>query len=247
MKKGLIIGKGWLGSKIEKKLNQSFSFTTTKRKSDAENCLEIDFDQAINSSINSDDYDFIIITIPFGKRNSEEELMNRFTHLISFLNHYNKQLTLISSTGIYPEIEAIIDENYFSDAELIEPYISIENLMKNNFPQLNILRLGGLMGDDRYLSKYINFSNHNLDTVANHIHYKDVIKVINQIIENNISSSIFNVVAPIHPTKLEILDVEINNKQQSAEDRKGKTISSEKLINKLNYDFIYPNPIYFKD
>lgn len=103
------------------------------------------------------------------------------------------------------------------------------------------------MGDDRYLSKYINFSNHNLNTIANHIHYKDVIKVINQIIENNISSSIFNVVAPIHPTKLEILDVEINNKQQSAEDRKGKTISSEKLINKLNYDFIYPNPIYFKD
>ncbi|MBQ0148104.1 MAG: hypothetical protein KBS93_06630, partial [Flavobacteriaceae bacterium] len=72
------------------------------------------------------------------------------------------------------------------------------------------------------------------------------IKVINTCIEKEIKSSIYNVVAPQHPTKREILEYQINNKVIDATIKKGKIISSEKLISELNYQFLFPNPLEFK-
>ncbi|MBS7332901.1 MAG: hypothetical protein KIG88_04810 [Weeksellaceae bacterium] len=247
MKEVLIIGKGWIGEKLEKQLNNQFKITTTKRNSDAENCISVDFDSAKIISIDSTKYDFIIITIPFGKRNTMEELNFRFDNLIQFIGNYNKNILLLSSTGIYPESNDNISENTFSDAQLNDPYISIENKIKTKFPQVSILRLGGIMGDTRYLSKYLDLDREGLDEVANHVHYEDILNVIKTCIDKNITNEIYNVVAPQHPTKEEILEYQINHKIIKTETKKGKTISSQKLINELNYQFLYENPIYFKD
>ena len=246
MKKGLIIGKGWLGSRLEKQLEKQFLIETTKRISDAKNCFSIDFDAYKSNKILTN-YDFIIVTIPFGRRNNLTDLHNRFNHLIDFLGNYNNQLILLSSTAIYPENNETISENSIETIYLNNPYYSIENQLKEKYNQLIILRLGGLMGDDRFLSKYLDLNSPNLSQIVNHIHYKDVCQVIEKMIRRNKNSSTYNVVAPEHPTKEEVLEYQLNKKIISATNREGKIISSQKIQDELKYEFLYPNPVYFKE
>ena len=103
------------------------------------------------------------------------------------------------------------------------------------------------MGDDRFLSKYVDLNSQNLSQMVNHIHYKDVCQVIEKMIRRNKNSSIYNVVAPEHPTKEEVLEYQLNKKIISSTNREGKIISSQKIQDEFNYEFIYPNPVYFKE
>ncbi|QES93818.1 hypothetical protein F0358_14345 [Empedobacter brevis] len=242
MKKGLIIGKGWLGKRLENELENEFLIETTKRVSDTENCFSIDFDAYKAEKITTDYY-FIIVTIPFGRRNNFDDLQKRFHHLIQYIGAYENQLILLSTTSIYSESSGEISE----ENNLIDPYYSIENQLKEKYNQLVILRLGGLMGDDRYLSKYLNFDTPNLKQVINHIHYKDVCQIIEKIITTNKNNAIYNVVAPEHPTKEEVLEYQLNRKIIPSKNRIGRVISSQKIQTEFNYEFLYPNPIYFKE
>ena len=242
MKKGLIIGKGWLGKRLENELENEFLIETTKRVSDTENCFSIDFDAYKAEKITTD-YDFIIVTIPFGRRNNFDDLQKRFHHLIQYIGAYENQLILLSTTSIYSESSGEISE----ENNLIDPYYSIENQLKEKYNQLVILRLGGLMGDNRYLSNYLNFDTPNLKQVVNHIHYKDVCQIIEKIITTNKNNAIYNVVAPEHPTKEEVLEYQLNKKIIISKNREGKIISSQKIQDEFNYEFLYPNPIYFKE
>ncbi|WP_313578332.1 hypothetical protein [Chishuiella sp.] len=241
-KKGLIIGKGWLGSRIENYLSDKYDFITTKRKADKENCISINFDEQVDK-INLSDFEFIIITIPFGKRQNLEVLNNKFSNLINFISGYQKQIIIISSTGIYPESDNIINENSYTNEELNENYIFIEQKIQKVFPQIVILRLGGLMGDDRYLSRYLNLEKSNLNTVVNHVHYLDVCQSIEHILDKQIYKETYNVVAPLHPTKEEILEYQINKKIMYSNYKIGKIVSSNKLIERFKFEFIYNNPI----
>ncbi|WP_282628454.1 Rossmann-fold NAD(P)-binding domain-containing protein [Empedobacter sedimenti] len=246
MKKGLIIGKGWFGSRLEKQLEKQFLIETTKRISDAKNCFSIDFDDYKSEKIKHN-YDFVVVTIPFGRRNNLEDLQQRFQHLIDFLGDYDNQLILLSSTAIYPENNEAISEKIIETIYLNNPYYSIENQLKEKFNQLIILRLGGLMGDDRFLSKYIDLNSQNLSQTVNHIHYKDICLIIKKIIDSDKNNTTYNVVAPEHPTKEEVLEYQLNKKIISSTNREGKIISSQKILDEFNYEFIYPNPIYFKE
>lgn len=242
MKKGLIIGKGWLGKRLENELENEFMIETTKRVSDTENCFSIDFDAYKAEKITTD-YDFIIVTIPFGRRNNFDDLQKRFHHLIQYIGAYENQLILLSTTSIYSESSGEISE----ENNLIDPYYSIENQLKEKYNQLVILRLGGLMGDNRYLSNYLNFDTPNLKQVVNHIHYKDVCQIIEKIITTNKNNAIYNVVASEHPTKEEVLEYQLNRKIIPSKNRIGRVISSQKIQTEFNYEFLYPNPIYFKE
>ena len=244
MKKGLIIGKGWLGSRLEFYLEKNYTISTTKRNSDADNCYSIDFDN-YNSQKLTENYDFIIVTIPFGRRNSIEELNLRFNHLIEYLGDYKNQLILLSSTAIYPEINDEITEESISIKNLINPYYFIENQLKVKYNQLVILRLGGLMGDDRYLSKYLNLDSQNLNQMVNHIHYLDVINLIQKIIISTKNNEIYNIIAPEHPTKREVLEFQLKGKINQPKSKVGKVILSTKIQKEFDYEFLFPNPIYF--
>lgn len=249
MKKVLIIGKGWLGNRLENSLNNldEIKITTTKRNSDTENCIAVNFDEEVNQQISSNEFNLIIITVPFGKRTSVDELNFRFNQLIKFIGNYTQQLIVISSTGIYPENGLPISENTFLEEDLNQPYQFIESKLKSNYPQLTILRLGGLMGDDRYLSKYVQLTGNNLNQVVNHTHYKDVCNLIEVILKENTHGKLYNVVAPEHPTREEVLNYQIHGKIVKSDDKVGKIISSDLLLKNLNYQFIHPNPLYFKE
>ena len=121
--------------------------------------------------------------------------------------------------------------------------VYVENMIKKSFPQANILRLGGLMGDNRQLK---NYKISNPEQAVNHIHYYDVCRIIETIINNHISSETFNVVAPQHPTKAEVIGIQ--NKQVNkhiSETTQQRIISSEKSEKLLNFVYEKPDPRLF--
>lgn len=253
MKKAGIIGCGWLGSRIAEVLSEDFEIYTTVTTSDkAEQLTSKGFHpyvitfpdylliekhtqwQAIN------DLDVLIITIPLsGKSCCASSLYNRIQNLTSFIGDFSGQIFLMSSTGVYPDLA-----QEFNEEDMSSHNIPGERMIKNQYPQVNILRLAGLMGDDRLLSKY-NVSNLNFYT--NHIHYADICSVIEKMIEQKFQSKIYNVVAPLHPTKSEVINIQKGIDNNEKIKPTGKKISSSQLISELDFVFKYPDPKYFHE
>lgn len=121
--------------------------------------------------------------------------------------------------------------------------VYVENMIKKSFPQANILRLGGLMGDNRQLK---NYKISNPEQAVNHIHYYDICRSIETIINNHISSETFNIVAPQHPTKGEVIGIQ-NKKENKhiSETTQQRIISSEKSEKLLNFIYEKPDPRLF--
>ncbi|MES2799760.1 MAG: epimerase [Bacteroidota bacterium] len=258
MKKIGIIGCGWLGLHLAKHLateNKIICTNTTSEKRETLQELgfesvEIHFsdDLIVQNDRNQaevGEIDCFIICIPFSRKITDQQLRNRFHNLVHFLSGFDRQIILMSSIGIYPESTAEIDESTFDDKELNPQMLFIENLFQNNFPNSNILRLGGLMGANRIFSKY---ANGDLSQVVNHVHYQDICCVVERMIENNTNAKIYNVVAPLHPSKQEIINYQTKKEEFFEVNSKfGKTVSSKKLQIELAYDFILPDPVKFAE
>lgn len=249
-----IIGCGWLGLHLANHFSANYKiYTTTITQQKAEQLKNQNFNPTIiqfsdEKSISDteewevlQELEAITITIPFGKKTDIQRLENRFENIKNFIKNYQKPLFLMSSTSIYPDMVTEITENTFAEKELNPNILSIENLMKEAFPQINILRLGGLMGGSRQLK---NYPVKDLEKLVNHIHYEDICKIVELMIQKNIRSKIYNVVAPLHPSKWEVITGKMypNN---SCPPKKSRIIVSDMMIKDLKYHFLHPNPIFF--
>ena len=251
-----IIGCGWLGLHIAKYLSSSNRIytTTTSQKKKTElaamgyDSIAIQFsDDKIFQNLESwkvlNMLDVIIITVPFSKRSDISILKNRFENLSLFIKDFNKQLFLMSSIGIYPQLPMEISENTLNEKDLNSSVLFIENFIKNKFPQVNILRLGGLMGGSRVFSNY-KISDPN--KMVNHIHHEDICNIIKTMINKNMVSKMYNVVAPLHPSKQEVINFQKGIKGKVETIENSRKIVSDLLIKDLKYDFSHPNPIAFE-
>lgn len=257
MRKLGIIGCGWLGEKIAKSASSEFEIfctTTSKRKlnifeKDNYHPSLIEFSDTKENNYQNlfKNCDIIIITVPFSRRTALTILNQRFRNIINFLGDYKNQLFLCSSTGVYPQIDELISENSLPENQLNQNIFSIEKLMREIYPHINILRFGGLMGEDRFFSKY--YQNKEIaepNQSVNHTHFEDICKVILKLIKVKIKGELFNVVAPKHPSKMEVFKCQTQNDcEEITAQKTGKRVSSEKLIETINYKFIHPNPAKF--
>lgn len=168
-----------------------------------------------------------------------------------------EKVIYISSTSVYPEVEREVTEEEALSAENT-PGIALlqaEEILKNKENiQLTILRCGGLMGYDRIPGKYFN-GRKGLKTAkipVNFIHRDDVIGIIIQIIQQEKWGEIFNVVAPKHPVRRDVYRANAREfgfqepEYVLAEPKGFKIVNSDKVIRALNYEFKYPDPLYFR-
>lgn len=253
MKKIGIIGYGWLGSKIGKKFSGNFKiYTTTTSPEKLKDILSegIHADLADFSEDEKDfqypwnivpELDVIIITVPFSERRTSKEIVEKkLSNLFSFIRKFDKQIFFMSTTSVYPDEPGIFTEEMQPSENVF-----VENKIKEAFPQVNILRLGGLMGDSRLLK---NFKISDLSGVVNHIHYDDIAAVILKMIEKDVRGKVYNVVAPLHPSKQQVIAAQNNHDiEDIQQSEKQRIISPEKLITELNYTFIYPDPKKFHE
>lgn len=250
MKKLGIIGCGWLGNHIAERLSNQYEiFATTTSESKIEELQSkgyhptlVDFPDHPSEAISTWDVlpqlDAVIITVPFsGIRGAQVSMKEKQQNLLKFLGDYKGQLFLMSSTGVYPQI----DKDFTEEDQPAEE-VESENFILHQFPKANVLRLAGLMGDQRLLKNY-NISN--LEMLVNHIHYADICSVVEKMLDNHSESKVYNVVAPIHPNKEEVINAQKDLPYSGERIEIGRTISPNKLIEELDFEFEYPDPRYF--
>ena len=221
-----VIGCGWLGQPLAKELSKNLSVECFSRETTTDGSS---FWQS----------DTIVIAI-----NTKDNYLKTLQK-IAKLTKPTCNMILMSSTSVYREFDKEIDET----EEITKPALQkeAEDLISGLKDNVLILRLGGLMGEDRISGKWKNVSTFS-DGPVNYIHKLDVINITKKMIENGVKSGIYNLVAPMHPLRS---DVHKKNSKDfgltlgTFEGITKRVVSSEALVKKLNYTFLYPNPLKF--
>lgn len=252
MKKISVIGIGWLGFPAAvsflKTGNKVFGSTTSSDKIELLNNSDISpflFD--INNFNENDlteilNVDLLILNFP-----PSSVKMESFISFINLIPDKIKKIIFTSSISVYGEQFGIINEENSLLAESINgiKLIQIENeLLKLYQNKTVILRLAGLVGEGRDPGNFLAGRNNLKDGELNInlVHLEDCINIINFFVENNLTG-IYNVCENFHPTKKEFYTkaaININLTPPEfleSNEKKTKIISSEKIINNLNYKF----------
>ena len=227
--------------------NRAAKFTITTRSgipsTPSRNVFKtIAYEVAAADKLSYDDWqevDYIVVSVPFSGRNTLEVNMDLAINIVENLIPLNKPTIVLTSTGVYSSAAG----TYSEESALLNPPLKIVEDLFNKLHKVTILRLAGLMGAERYLSRYINKGD---QEVVNHIHYEDVHQVIEWVYAENKWNETYNVVAPLHPTKHQLISYEMEGilvEDEPLQDH--RTISSKKL-EKEGYIFKHSNPLYFK-
>ncbi|MFA9191946.1 NAD(P)H-binding protein [Flavobacterium sp. FZUC8N2.13] len=159
-----------------------------------------------------------------------------------------ENVLFISSTAVYGEANTVVDEITIAVpvTESGKQLLEIENLLLANTDfKTTILRFGGLIGEDRNPARFLAGKENvpNPEAPINLIHLEDCIGIIQKIIATNCWNTTLNAVTPFHPSRenyytekalaSNLIPPTFNNEIPSI----GKTISSDYLIEKLNYTF----------
>ncbi|HLV46055.1 MAG TPA: SDR family oxidoreductase [Flavobacterium sp.] len=229
MKKISILGAGWLGTPLAIQLknngHQVKVSTTTPEKLSFFEANNID-SCIVNISTKSNldnitqlltDTDILIITIPPGRmQNVEENYVDKIKTIIPFIEkHQIQNVIFTSSTTVYLSLKGNVDEEtpIIPISEMDKQIVEIENILLSN-PHFHstILRLGGLIGEDRHPVRYIvqRAVIEDANNPVNMVHQKDIIRFIEKMIEQEIPNEIFNIVAPIKLNRRDFYTQEAN-------------------------------------
>ncbi len=205
------------------------------------------------------DVDYLLINVPPGRTNSEG--LKRYPSEINRLLEAAKKgtsikkIVYISSTSVYGKPQDLIDERTVTNPESDAGKAILgaeEFVMKSGLPYV-ILRFGGLAGPGRHPGRFLagrsGLTSGNQS--VNFLHLEDAIGVVWYMFDHQVEIGIYNVVAPIHPTKKEFytkmaasIDLMPPSFDESS-DRIRREVSVHKLLEETDYTFRYPNPLDF--
>ncbi|MEO5788903.1 MAG: SDR family NAD(P)-dependent oxidoreductase [Gelidibacter sp.] len=261
-----IIGCGWLGFPLATELVRNGNLvkgsTTSPSKIEVlKKAGIIPFVVSISEEGITDaieeclkDSEVLIINIPPGlRKNPKANFIKQMDLLSKHIEHSDiKKVLYVSSTSVYEEevdIPTITDENAPNgQSYAAKQLIGAEDVFKNNPNfETTILRFGGLIGGDRNPAKYLSGKENAPDPEGpvNLIHQEDCIAIIKNIIVKEQWNTVFNAVAPQHPSRekyynslCEIQKLPLPHFDH-ATPSKGKIISSEKVERELHYVFTH--------
>ena len=263
-----ILGCGWLGFPLAQKLIETgyevkgsttseSKFEVLKSKKIQPFLIKLEESQIIgNISEFLNESEIIIIDIPPGLRKITETtvgktFVNKIKTLLPFIESSAvEKVIFISSTSVYGDFDSIptvTEKNELHpDTESGKQLAEVENLFRNNRNfETNIIRFGGLIGEDRNAIKMLAGKTNvaNPEAPINLIHQVDCIGIISEILKQNCWNETLNAVAPNHPTrknyytekakKLDLIAPLFNENETNI----GKIVSSEKLEKVLGYVF----------
>lgn len=254
----LILGCGWVGEEVAKyyigKGYEVFATCTSEEKKEYLTTLGlsvsiVNFDNEVSISEFPTTFNYILNSVPASSKNSVDEISNRFDHVRQYLDSikFRKQIYL-SSIGVYPDQDGLFTEDYkknLNDRLLVSEQ-SVE--MMNT----HIYRLGGLFGKNRIFAKY--FANRICTTgeqPANFIHVDDVVELIRKGFYANLHHPIYNLVAPKHPSKKEVILASATKygfglpQSFNPENSFQKVVDGSLIIKELDYSFKYSSPVTF--
>lgn len=265
-----ILGCGWLGTALGKKLlAKRYIIKGSSINADKINELETTGIQPYYIKVGADsiemDYaaffntDVLLIAIPPQRIENIEEL---FPQQINQVIQYIRKLKIpkvifISSTSVYENSNGTVREGDEGNPE--KPagralLIAEKILLELENAKTTVLRFGGLIGYNRNPARFLlGKTEVSAYTPVNLIHRDDCVKIISEIIEKEIWGEVFNACCTGHPAKKDFYTraAKIGDLPKPGFTDKPenyKIVNSDKLIKKLDYTFVYPNPMdYLKE
>jgi len=221
--------------------------------------LKIDRDLSPEMCDDFFESDLLILNIPPGRRDPDVEdlypirIQQAMTQAqLGGIAH----CLFVGSTGIYGNVNGPVDEYLEPEPSTrsgralltVERYL---DLLQN--PSITILRMGGLVGGQRKMGRFLAGRQDlpNGKAPVNLVHLDDCIGVINEVIRQQAWDEVFNVVADEHPSKEELYVAEARAlgleppKFRPDGDGQGKWVRNDKLKHALDYRFKYPDPRQF--
>ena len=232
-----MIGCGWLGKPLAEELKRKYAVQCYSRSPHEDKDLDHVYLPSTNDKFWSNELFIISIS-------TKDEYLSSLENFLRLIPSSSK-IIFMSSTSIYKGLEDRVDE----ESILVENTLQkqAEELVLSFNRQALILRLGGLMGEDRIAGKWKSTTPY-ADGPVNYIHLEDILIIISKLIDKNILQGIYNLVAPEHPFRS---SVHKNNakmfgfEEGSYNRTTGRFVDSSKLIKVLSYDFTHPNPLEF--
>jgi len=232
-----LIGCGWLGKPLAESLSKEHQVQCFSRKEQDESGLDYVLEPKEGHPFWTNE----ILIIAISTRDNYLKTLEEIAHKCA----PSTSLILMSSTSVYKEFDGQVDETANITQKSIQ--VQAEELMLTLREELLILRLGGLMGDDRIAGRWKSVSRFT-DGPVNYIHQDDVISIVQKMIHENIQDGIYNLVAPQHPLRSQVHHTNSEAFGFALGKFEGETdriVTPVKMITRLNYDFIHPDPLAF--
>lgn len=243
-----IVGYGWLGLPLAESLrllkHDLIGTSTSQSKIDWLNSIgykAIYFYGNTTEELKSalKDADWIVITIP---PSSKAEYVQIISGLINAFPPACKVI-FTSSISVYCEINGLVNEQ----SELNEEHVVVKAerlLLERLGDRLTILRLGGLIGNDRHPVKYLAGKTGLAGgrNPVNLVHLEDVINAIKVSIRDQHFGQIFNIVSPEHPSKKEYYSMKARQyglelPQFTDDERTGKIVTAKYITTVTKFDY----------
>lgn len=265
-----ILGCGWLGTALGKSLLwKGYVVKGSTASSASYNVLETTgigtFHIKVEPDLMTVDYnsffntDVLMISIPPKRIENIEDIFPRqINQIIQYIQKQKiKRVLFISSTSVYESTNNKVSEGNEGNPEKSsgKALLKAEKmLMELPDVQTTVLRFGGLIGANRNPARFLLKAKQAAgSTPVNLIHRDDCVQIITELIEKDIWGEVFNACSPGHPTKKEFYTKAAEVSQlpvpEFTEQKENyKIVVSDKLIQRLNYSFRYPNPLdYLKE
>ena len=218
-----IVGCGWLGKPLATSLSLQHKVECFSREQTPDN----------SSFWNND---IIIISI-----NTKDNYLHTLSK-IATLTKPSASIILMSSTSVYREFDEEVNEKSIITKIALQK--EAELLVQSLRKKVLILRLGGLMGEDRVAGKWKKVSTFT-DGPVNYIHQDDVIGIVNFLIDTKIEEGLYNLVAPKHPLRSEVHAKNCKEFNWPIGTFEGKTARVVSSNLPKDYSFLHPNPLHF--
>jgi nucleoside-diphosphate-sugar epimerase len=263
-----ILGLGWIGEPLARKLNESGYrvIGTTTQEAKKQRLQESGIPTKLlnfNPSPEGEkveevfDVDVLYINIPPSRRTNPDSFHPEQVSQIRNLAVASgvSKIIYVSATSVYPDLrQEAFESDGLNLSNTGNPALwQAEQLLWEAKPyDLTVVRFGGLLGDNRIPGKYFsgkeNVAGH---PPANYVYRSDAVRAIEWIIMKSLWNATYNVVAPLHPKKSEIYERNAKSlgfpppKSYETEPLSSwKRISPTKFLD-TGFEFDYPDPLTF--
>lgn len=266
-KKVSILGCGWLGFPLAKRLIQEGhevkGSTTHKQKLGDLKQAGIKtylIEYLPTPKVSSKDFfesDVLFLNIPFRRHlNDPRYYARQIESVLGEAKGANlKYLIFASSTAVYPQglKNATEEACFLPDDERASVLLGIEEkLLKKTDFKTTIIRFGGLYGEGRPIGKFLAAKKKITGACmpVNLIHLDDCIEILVRLIKQGTYAGVLNAVSDGHPKRQDLytkaaehLGLEPPTFLKGEIQRDYKIVSNEKIKEILNYQFIHPDPM----
>jgi len=260
-----VLGGGWLGLPLAQYL-QAQGYEVAVSRTTAAGVAEVSqlglpaFEVTLAAETALPDSPFwhaptLLVTVPPQRGRPASEQLAQFARLIERARASGvRQVLYSSSTSVYADNAQLATEE--TAPAPTKPGGTIVHQLEQLLQQetafrTTLLRFGGLIGYDRLPDSAAAIARRSraIDTPMNVIHRDDCVRIMHEIVRQQVWGEVFNACADAHPTRREYYAAAARAGGFALPDlgpvqpQLSKVVRSEKLKARLTYHFLFPNPV----